>query len=96
MKNGTTAITCDGSIHVWDLERKKLLFILGGSNLSNDKIISNTAFTSMSVVHSRQGLTPGLGVYGDEQIIATAGNTICFYDFRCDCSRVLKVLIYTQ
>eukprot|EP01035_Chromulina_nebulosa_P022217 gene22217-28768_t len=53
---------------------------------------STVPFTSMNVISTSAGLTPSFCAHGDEQIIATAGSSVCIYDFRSNCTRALKAI----
>lgn len=75
MRSGVHVASCDGSIHVWDLEKQHMLAFLP---ISPDR----GGFTALEVVSPRLGVTPSLGGYGDNQLVTTVGNMVNHYDFR--------------
>lgn len=85
MRNGLHAATCDGSIHIWDVETSKAMaYALS----TYDRGI----FTFMNVVPTKYGVISGVGACGDEQIMATAGHMITTYDVRSYCAKAMKTV----
>ncbi|RYH21171.1 hypothetical protein EON65_21320 [archaeon] len=85
LRNGQHAVTCDGSIHLWDIESRTRLDMIMPSNsivMSSDKSPVNL-FSSMSVIGSKFGINPALGDIGDDQLLATMQDSLYYYDIRC-------------
>lgn len=85
LRDGQHAITCDGTVHLWDIESRHRLDLITPSHITNSSVDSKTnMFTSMSVVSSKFGINPSLGDIGDEQLITTMQDGMYFYDVRCN------------
>jgi hypothetical protein len=76
LRNGTQCASCDGVVHVWDVETCKSLSSLSHSWSEQER------FNSLSIVTSRCGISPDMGMHGDDQIVTCAGSVLSHYDFR--------------
>lgn len=85
MRSGIQAATCDGNIHLWDIESRKTLAYLSHTS-------DRGPYTCMSAIAPRHGIVPSIGAFGDDQLLTTAGNAVSFYDVRCNCARALNGL----
>ncbi|KAJ1389976.1 hypothetical protein B484DRAFT_409146, partial [Ochromonadaceae sp. CCMP2298] len=88
LRGGLTAATCDGNVHIWDIETRSTVAFLAASAACNfaqqDK---GAGFSSMSIVTPREGSAPSLGASGDDQLLTTLGATLSFHDLRLNCNR---------
>jgi hypothetical protein len=76
LRTGQHAMTCDGSVHVWDIESRHALSIISPPDKMN-------GFSSATVIPSKFGVHPSIDAVGDEQILCTVQDSICYYDVRC-------------
>ncbi len=83
LRDGQHAMTCDGSIHLWDIESRQPLGII----IPVDKQVG---YSSASVIPSRYGIHPSIDSVGDEQILATISDTVSYFDIRCNCSKPMN------
>jgi WD40 repeat protein len=83
MRSGMQVATCDGSVNLWDIETRKTLAVLESS-------IEKGSYTYMQSIPPRLGITPGLGAFGDNQLLTCLGSSICHYDFRLQAKATLK------
>lgn len=84
MRNGSHVASCDGHIHIWDIETTKTLAAIQFSFSQEEK------FNHISVVSARRGIAPDMGVHGDDQIAACSGSVITHYDVRMKNGSALK------
>lgn len=82
VRDGQHAVTCDGSIHLWDVEHHVPLSIITNTDKSN-------GFSSFHMVPSKLGVHASIDGMGDEQLLATVQDSICYYDIRCSHQRAL-------
>jgi hypothetical protein len=71
LKNGIYGATCDGSIHLWDTEKKRLLIGLGGAKLSTT---TSSSFAATSSSASTLGIYDGSSGSGSSGI--SGGGTL--------------------
>ena len=76
LRTGQHAMTCDGSVHVWDIESRHALSIISPPDKLN-------GFSSATVIPSKFGVHPSIDAVGDEQILCTVQDSVCYYDVRC-------------
>ena len=82
MKNGTQVVSCDGNIHVWDIETSKILSSVSSSSLSSITSNDQEKFSFINVVSPRIGISPDMGLHGDNQIVTCCNSVLSHYDFR--------------
>lgn len=82
VRDGQHAITCDGAIHLWDIEYHHPLSIITNADKAN-------GFSSFHMIPSKIGVHASIDGMGDEQLIATVQDSICYYDVRVSHQRAL-------
>ena len=83
LRNGTNAATCDGNIHIWDIEtRHTISFLSAATAAGYNSHEKNVGFSSMSIISPRDGIMPSMGAYGDDQLITTLNSTLSYHDLR--------------
>jgi hypothetical protein len=83
LRCGTNAATCDGNIHIWDVEtRHTISFLSAATAAGYSSVEKGSGFTSMSIIAPRDGIMPSMGAYGDDQLITTLGATLSYHDLR--------------
>jgi hypothetical protein len=82
VRDGQHAVTCDGAIHLWDIEYHHPLSMITNTDKSN-------GFSSFHMIPSKIGVHASIDGMGDEQLIATVQDSICYYDVRCSHQRSL-------
>ena len=102
LRCGTHAATCDGNIHIWDIESRHTIGYLSGSSSSssgtsggatssgNSSGGAGSGFSSMSIIPPRYGVSPTMGVFGDDQLLTTMGSVINYYDVRSNCGKAMN------
>jgi hypothetical protein len=83
LRDGLHAMTCDGSIHLWDIESRQALGII----IPVDK---TTGYSSASVIPSKFGIHAMIDSVGDEQILSTLSDTVSYFDLRCNYSKPMN------
>lgn len=87
LRCGTNAATCDGNIHIWDVEtRHTISFLSAATAAGYNTQEKGTGFSSMSIIQPRDGIMPSMGAYGDDQLITTLGATLSYHDLRLNVS----------
>lgn len=76
LRNGSQTASCDGVIHVWDIETSKSIASLNHSWSEQER------FSFLDVVTPRCGISPDMTRHGDNQIVTCSGSTLSHYDFR--------------
>lgn len=84
MRNGMHVASCDGSIHLWDVETSRTVGSIWGSR------DNNLPFAHMHAISPREGVSPDINYHGDDQIVTCTGPIIASYDFRVHSSSPLK------
>jgi WD40 repeat protein len=82
LRSGTSVATCDGNIHVWDVESRQTLSYLSAASSAGYSSADKQGFSSMSVIQPRDGVMPAMGAYGDDQLLTTLNATLSYYDLR--------------
>jgi hypothetical protein len=80
LRDGQNAMTCDGSIHLWNIESRQALAIISPI----DKHTASLGYSSVSVIPSKFGIHPTIDSIGDEQLLATIADTVSYFDIRCN------------
>jgi hypothetical protein len=87
LRCGSSAATCDGNIHIWDIEtRHTISFLSAATAAGYNPGEKGSGFTSMSIIAPRDGIMPSMGAYGDDQLITTMGATLSYHDLRLSSS----------
>ena len=84
MRSGSHVASCDGNIHIWDVETSKTMAALQFSYSQVEK------FTHITVKSARSGIMPDMGTRGDDQLAACSGSVLSHYDFRMPVSSSLR------
>jgi hypothetical protein len=80
LRDGQNGMTCDGSIHLWNIESRQALAIISPI----DKHTASLGYSSVSVIPSKFGIHPTIDSIGDEQLLATIADTVSYFDIRCN------------
>jgi hypothetical protein len=83
MRSGLYAATCDGSVHLWDIEHGKTLASLEPHS-------ERGPYSFLEALSPRFGVTPTVNPYGDDQLLTCQGSALLHYDFRVHARNVLR------
>lgn len=107
LHNGIHAATCDGNIHVWDIESRHTIAFLNANAASNTNTFhhhhhhhhhldrnssSSIGFSSMTIVPAQFGIVPCLGSFGDNQLLTTLNNILAYHDLRSNYSKSISTV----
>ena len=96
LHNGIHAATCDGNIHVWDIEsRHTIAFLNATSNTvhtHHHHLDRSIGFSSMTIVPAQFGIVPCFGSFGDNQLLTTLNNILAYHDMRSNYSKSVSTV----
>jgi hypothetical protein len=96
LHNGIHAATCDGNIHVWDIEsRHTIAFLNATSNIvhtHHHHLDRSIGFSSMTIVPAQFGIVPCFGSFGDNQLLTTLNNILAYHDLRSNYSKSVSTV----
>lgn len=81
-RSGSHIVSCDGSIHVWNIETSK--------TLAKYNRYDGMKYSHAATISPRQGAYADIGSHGDDQLIACFASYLTHFDLRCSSSHALK------